>query len=296
MDYTEILQSVLTYIDAHIRETLSGEALAKVAGFSPYHFSRVFQWGVGYSVMEYVRRRRLAFAATELGQGRRILDIALDYGFETHSGFSKAFRRHFGCPPEVYRIHAHSDRPACPSLEHTKKYCIGGVVMEPTLITRPAFRLAGYSMKATSIGGGESQAIPAFWGAYCTDGRMEKLHQESFVTDHAEYGACFPADEATGAFDYVIGVEVKEGAEVPAGYHACEVPVATYAVFSTPPAKGDDFPQQIQGTWQVIFAEWFPTSGYEYAPGCVDFELYNEHAMVETGKVAFIYIPVIKKQ
>ena len=106
MDYIEILQEMLSYIDTHIREKLSVEKLAARAGFSPYHFCRVFQWEVGYSIMEYVRNRRLAYAAAELSTGRRIVDIAVDYGFETHSGFSKAFRRYFGCPPEVYRFHA----------------------------------------------------------------------------------------------------------------------------------------------------------------------------------------------
>jgi len=54
LDYVEILQEMLRYIDTHIREKLSVKKLAARAGFSQYHFCRVFQWGVGYSIMEYV--------------------------------------------------------------------------------------------------------------------------------------------------------------------------------------------------------------------------------------------------
>ena len=296
MDTYAALQDVLEYIDGHITDEIRADQLAGRAGFSRWHFCRVFQWGVGYSVMGYVRSRRLAFAANELGSDRRILDIALEYGFETHSGFSKAFRRYFGCPPETYRLHARCARPLPPSLPCMKKYRIGGIVLEPKFVTLPAVRLAGYVLKTTTAGGENSTGIPAFWSAYMSDGRMAKLHSESFVKEHAEYGACFPEDPETGEFEYVIGVKPEDGAAVPDGYHVCELPPATYAMFSTPPCGGAEFVPTIQGVWNYIFNEWFPKSGYEYAPSCVDFEWYDERCMSRTGKVCDIYIPVVGKQ
>lgn len=296
MDSIEGLQGTLAYIDAHLTEELSVGHLAAQAGYSAFHFCRLFQWGVGYSVMEYVRGRRLAFAAYALQSDRRILDIALEYGYETHSGFSKAFRRHFGCPPEVYRLHAHCGRPRMPDLACMKNYRIGGIVMEPKFVTLPAVKLAGYALKTTTAGHQNMQSIPAFWTAYMTDGRMEKLHGEAFLRRHAEYGACFPENPETGEFNYIIGVEVKERADVPGSYHVCELPPETYAVFSTPPCGGEGFVPAIQGTWGYIYNEWFPGSGYEYAPGGVDFELYDERCMGEDGKVCEIWIPIVKKR
>ena len=296
MDYDQILQRVLEHIDAHLQDDLNADALANLAGFSTYHFCRVFAWRVGYSVMDYVRSRRLAYAAAELSSGQKVIDIAMAYGFETHSGFSKAFRRYFGCSPEVYRLHAHRGAPAPPSLSKMEKYLIGGIVMEPKFVTKPAIKLAGHKIRTVDTAGENSKTIPAFWSAYMSDGRMEKLHGESFLKNHNEYGACFSMDPDTGEFDYVIGVEIADGATVPAGYHTCELPPATYAVFSTPPADEAHFSQNIQGTWGFIFNEWFPSSGYEYAPDCVDFELYDERCMSETGKVCDICIPVVKKE
>ena len=295
MDTIEILQDILEYIDDHITEDINAEVLAARAGFSAWHFCKVFQWGIGVSVMNYVRNRRLAFAAYDLGGGRRILDMALEYGFETHSGFSKAFRRYYGSSPETYRKHAHCEHPLPPSLPRMKKYLIGGLIMEPKFVTLPAVKLAGFAIKTNSEGNENSGAIPEFWNAYMTDGRMECLHKEGFLQNHAEYGVCFPEDPSTGEFEYVIGVEIKDSATVPASYHICEIPSATYAVFSTPPSDAAGFVPAIQGVWQYIFNDWFPNSGYEYARGCADFEFYDDRCMSEKGKICDIYIPVMKK-
>jgi len=59
-------------------------------------------------------------------------------------------------------------------------------------------------------------------------------------------------------------------------------------------SSGAAFVKNIQGTWVFIMEEWFPTSGYEYAPNGVDFEYYREE-MTEKGNVCDIYIPVVKK-
>lgn len=295
LPYAGILQTSLEYIDSHLTQKLTADLLASKAGFSTYHFCRVFRFDVGCSVMDYVRQRRLMFAAVQLSTGRKIIDIALEYGFETHSGFSKAFRRHFGYSPEIYARFGQTTTPALPSLLEMKQYVSGGIIMEPKFVTRSAIKLVGYVLKTTSAANQNSTAIPAFWGAYMSDGRQKKLHEESFASNHAEYGACLPEDPGSGEFDYVIGVEPADGAVISPDYHVCKLPPATYAVFSSPPASAADFVEKIQGTWQFIFNEWFPKSDYEYAEGCSDFEYYDDRGMSSTGKVCDIYIPVTKR-
>jgi len=296
MDYIHTIQDVLSYIDANLTEDLNAEILADFAGFSTYHFCRVFQWYVSYSVMEYVRLRRLAFAASELSSGRKLIDIAMEYGFETHSGFSKAFKRQYGVSPEMFRMRANAMKPPLPDILRMNKYLVGGIVMEPKFITRPAVKLAGYSLKTRNSDGDNNREIPAFWTAYLTDGRAGRLHQSNFIKSHDEYGACFPEDPENGEFIYVIGVEAKDGADVPGEFYTCELPPATYAVFSTPPCNREIFSDNIQGTWSYIMSDWFPSSGYEYAAGCVDFEFYEMKRMGEQNNVCDIYIPVVKRQ
>lgn len=295
METIAILQNVLEHIDRHITEKFTLEGLAQYAGFSMWHFSRMFQWGTGCSVMSYVRSRKLAFAASELHSGEKILDIAVKYGFETHSGFSKAFRRYYGCVPETYRCHACCGKPLTPSLPKIKVYLNGGIIMEPKFVTLPEISLVGFVCRTTSANNVNIRAIPEFWNDYMSSGKSEKLHKESFLKKHWEYGVCFPENPETGEFEYVIGVEPKSDAEVPPEYARRTIPAAEYAVFSTPPAKVADFTQTIQGTWNYIYNEWFPKSGYEYAPGCTDFELYDERCMNQDAQICDIYIPVVQR-
>jgi len=152
LDYIAILQSILEYIDSNLCENLDVNTLAEKAGFSPYHFGRVFHFYTGYTLMEYVRIRRLNFAACELNTGKRIIDIAFEYGFETHSGFSKAFKRYYGTSPDTYARHARSVPPDLPDLNKHKKYISGGIVMEPKIIERPQTKVAGYVITTTTQG------------------------------------------------------------------------------------------------------------------------------------------------
>jgi AraC family transcriptional regulator len=293
MDYIGILQEMLRYIDSNIEEKLNVEKLAARAGFSPYHFCRVFQWGVGYSIMEYVRNRRLAFAASKLNSGQRLIDIALDYGFETYSGFTRAFRRYFHCSPEVYRIYASYNVPKLPVLIKNKQYVNGGIVMEPKMVKKEAIKIAGFALKTTVNGRQNKIDIPKFWQEYLNDGKRKKLHGENFVKSRTEFGAWPQINYENGEFVYVIGVEVKDGYDVPDEYHVCTIPEALYAVFSSPPAD-KDFSREIQGTEEYIFSEWFPNSEYEFADDKIDFELYDERNMNEKRYVCEIYIPVVK--
>jgi len=53
--------------------------------------------------MEYVKERRLIKASEEIANGKKIIDAALEYGYESHSGFTKAFKNKFGFSPALLR-------------------------------------------------------------------------------------------------------------------------------------------------------------------------------------------------
>ncbi|WHY01260.1 helix-turn-helix transcriptional regulator [Neobacillus sp. DY30] len=91
-----LIQQVIDYIEEYIKEEIDPEYLAKMAGYSPYHFYRVFQKHTGYTLMDYVVKRKLQYALYELVNGKKIIEIAMDYGFETHAGFTKAFKNALG--------------------------------------------------------------------------------------------------------------------------------------------------------------------------------------------------------
>ncbi|GCE24176.1 helix-turn-helix domain-containing protein [Dictyobacter kobayashii] len=164
MDYLKCIQHSIDYIEENLQGEIRVDELARIAGFSPYHYYRVFNAYVGIPVVDYIRRRRLAHAAAQLACGKRIIDIALDYGFDTHNGFAKAFRKTYGCSPEQYRIYVSGQTPKKVDLlllmQHNLK---GSIVVEPKIVVKPAAKIAGYELKTTCNEGQNLRDIPAFW-------------------------------------------------------------------------------------------------------------------------------------
>ena len=94
---------VLRYLNEHIREKLTLEGVAARFGYSKWYFCTLFKEYAGVNFTHYLRCRRMQLAAQDLLAGRRLVDIALDYGYESVGGFNKAFLKEYGCFPETFK-------------------------------------------------------------------------------------------------------------------------------------------------------------------------------------------------
>ncbi len=103
MKTEDIVNIVLRYIDEHLEEPITISILADMAGYSEYHFVRLFKSQIGMTAMEYVCRRRLIKASEDIVLGAKIIDVAIKYGWQSHSGFTKAFIKEFGFCPSLLR-------------------------------------------------------------------------------------------------------------------------------------------------------------------------------------------------
>lgn len=102
--HQERIEEVQRYIRQHLDEPLNREHLADLAGFSIPHFHRVFTGCTGESAISYVRRIRLLRAGQKLRMGAvDIMGVALAAGYESHTSFSKAFKKQFGVSPRAFR-------------------------------------------------------------------------------------------------------------------------------------------------------------------------------------------------
>lgn len=92
-----------SYIELHLQTPITAGDMAKAAGYSQYHAARIFKEETGMSPFEYIRRERMLQSAYALrGGNTKVLDVALDYVFDSHEGFTRAFTRAFGITPKKY--------------------------------------------------------------------------------------------------------------------------------------------------------------------------------------------------
>lgn len=116
MDTIDILQKIINYIEDNLKTEISSEELAQMAGFSTYHFLHVFGSIVGMPLSAYITRRRIKHAVYDIYKGEKLVDTALLYGFDTHAGFFKAFKREYGCSPSKFIKTSLVHRPAAVDL------------------------------------------------------------------------------------------------------------------------------------------------------------------------------------
>lgn len=95
---------ILEYIEAHLLEALTPAGIAAQFYMSPSALSQLFTTVCDTGIMEYIRNRRISLAGQALlNTDARIIDLALEYGYETPEAFTKAFSRVYGFPPSFVR-------------------------------------------------------------------------------------------------------------------------------------------------------------------------------------------------
>ncbi len=102
--YVQRINVVIDHVCDHIEDSHKLEDLAEVAGFSPFHFHRIFKSVVGQTLGDFVQKVRLEKAAYWMSHGKQstLTEVAHRCGFTSSSDFSRAFRRHYGCAPRDY--------------------------------------------------------------------------------------------------------------------------------------------------------------------------------------------------
>lgn len=104
MDQADIIRDLLIWLENHLDQPLSLDNVATKAGYSKWHLQRMFKDITQQAIGAYIRARRLSKAAVALRlTGRPILDIALQYRFDSQQTFTRAFKKQFAQTPAYYR-------------------------------------------------------------------------------------------------------------------------------------------------------------------------------------------------
>ena len=286
MDYIQSIRKAIEYMESHMLEDITYEDVARQVYMSNYHFHRLFSMIVGITANEYIRKRKLSMAGQELIlSDKKIIDIALKYGYESPESFTKAFSRFHGVTPKAAK-------QAGAQLKSFNRLTIkiqieGGTAMEYKIVEREKFKLLAKveAFRNESVSEKGNTDIPDFWTKCRADGVFEVLRQHT--KEHDVYGACSQISKESEYFDYGIGM-LYDGGEVPEGYHIWEITPTLWAVFQCIGTNAEC----IGETWDRIFKEFLPGSDYNMLDA-VDFELYPENN--DTDCFCEIWIPVEKK-
>lgn len=295
MNYSNVISQCIEFIEENIKSDLTPELIANKCGYSTFHFCRIFNIHQGITLMEYVKKRRLSLAAAKLFEGNRVIDIALEFGFDTHNGFSKAFKKEYGFSPKQYIkwMNGYFSKESI--------YKIGGYIMNPIIVKKPAFKVAGYGIKTNIFNGNYTKDVASFWSNYNGENLESKMYRILEPPKHGEVGLCIPSKNEDGETIYLLGVIVDDFQHVTDDMMMIDIPEATYAVFTTPSVDtSDDIKQRefadiIRETWKYIFKEWFKDSKYIFDESKMDFEFYDERCHGRKDTVMEIYIPILEK-
>ncbi|MBO4399156.1 MAG: helix-turn-helix transcriptional regulator [Lachnospiraceae bacterium] len=107
-EYVEKLNNVITYINTNYAEEITLEKAAALAGFSKFHFSRLFRQFTGQSYYNYLNARRVKAAeALLLNPHLSVTDVAMQSGFTSIATFNRVFRQAKDCTPSEYKNYYH---------------------------------------------------------------------------------------------------------------------------------------------------------------------------------------------
>lgn len=286
MNYIESVTKAISCIEDRLCDEITVEEIAERAGYSPFHFHRIFQFVTRNSVSAYIRKRRLTHAAYDLFYSdARIVEIALKYQFASQEAFARAFQHMFSITPGQFRkqndmndtLFRAMERKALDDagLRHLQK----GITHDPVFITKETVHLAGMEIRGVN-----RQEIGKLWS--CFRQRATEIENRRDATS-----IFYALIECTGVqweISYTACVEVSDVGRLPVGMVYKVLPPSTYAAFTH---RGPL--TRISDTFHYIYSTWLPKSGRQRA-NAPEFARYD-HKYVgpnDDDSEFDIYIPV----
>lgn len=252
-DYRQRIDRAVAVIDEDLAGEIRLERLASAAGFSPYHFHRIFATQMGETPDNYVARLRMERAANYLikYRERSITEIALLCGYTSPAGFARAFKKRFGVSAREFRrvgAQAFADRFGRPVADRT-----AGLVFSAQAVRIQELPWRGVAY-IPSRSGYDLTGICAAWDRLyrwmAARGQLDAAAQmigvsfdDPFITakTRCRYYAC-------------ISVAARPALTQPVGY--LELPGGRYAC-----CRVDCTAEQIEAVYHTLYGAWLPVSG-----------------------------------
>jgi AraC family transcriptional regulator len=274
-----LTNKALWTIERNLDRSLTLRELADACGVSPFHLAHAFGEATGFSVMQYVRGRRLTAAAQSLASGNApdILNLALDAGYGSHESFSRAFRAQFGTTPEMVRKSQTVEHLAM--IKPMKVSEKTGLALEaPRFVSSPSMIVVGIIERHSF---GATEGIPGQWQRF--------MRHYADITDKTQpipLGVSANMDD-DGNFEYMTAVEVSKAPELPKDFKQLRIPEQHYAVF-----RHSGHVSSLGETYSAIWNDWLPAHDRRAADGpCLERHLETFDPRTGLGGVE-LWIPL----
>lgn len=279
------LNQAMEYIENNLTNEIDMKEVSRIALCSEFHFSKMFSYLAGMQLSEYVRKRKLTLAVSELKANLSIQDVAVKYNYSSADAFSRAFKKMHGILPSEARLETAITK-TFPKLSFEINIT-GGHEMEYRIVEKEAFNLIGFKKRVTITHNGANEEITSMYKAYTPEviaelkalSNVEPIGMLSasmnFVDRHLD---------GVGKLDHIIGVASTESSEK---YDVTPIEASTYAVFTS----CGPFPKTLQETWAKIYGQWFPSTNYVPTGGAE----ITCHATADMSDLNFkseIWVPV----
>lgn len=279
MNLIKPFNDTIDYIERVLNDEIDEKQVAYLSGYSFAMFSRLFSILTDMPLSEYIRNRRLSEAAILLREtDKKIIDIAMNYGYESPDSFTTAFKNIHGYTPSEVR----NGKPfKLVSRVQLALSVRGGRSMKITIQKKKAFIVAGINEQSIN-----SSLCPSVWdklyGKYSHD-ELASLGEGQSV------GVCHDI-ESPGTINYMAGYIVKDANKAEnMGLDILEVEEAEYAIVELT----GSVPECIHNGWKYAMEVFFPEYGYVHS-GSPDFEYYYEGDMDNKDYKMELWIPITK--
>lgn len=265
------VQKIQDFVEEHINEVITLHMLADAAGYSPWHCVRIFKEMTGKTPFDYIRSLRLSRAAARLrDEDVRIIDVAFDFVFDSHEGFTRAFSKEFGITPRDYSKTTPELNLFIPVRVRdyylTKQKGEDIMCRNPNINTvfvqvvdRPARKLIlKRGIKASH------------YFEYCEEVGCDVWDILTKVKEaiYEPIGMWLPKNmQKLGTSEYAQGVEVPVdfAGEVPSGFEMIDLPPCKMMVFQGQPFNDEKFENAIEELWDVMKKYNPETYGFKWA-------------------------------
>ena len=261
-----VLKRVKRYIDEHLDGSVTGRDVAEYFGYTYMTFRKFVQEYGGFSIHSYIRLRRIQKAAQCLRNGMTTTNAAKEVGFETLSGFNKAFFDTYGVTSSEFA--------------RTRGRCL---MTEPLLVERDPCYVVGYVFNAGSSV--KFEELGGYW-----------IGQDFPDVSEGEFGKIGGGVESVaiwveweGNWYYLMGPPVERADYVPKKMLKHYIPGGQFLEFKVPPSSNNTvLCDSIRAVWWYAYKQWLPESEYEADPSrlAVEFYFFDDNRL---------YVPVKRR-